>query len=1193
MNCKLKLLLICTFSALGFACYQFGWCAPKVQQRIAPDESQVKLSDFDIHPALSLSLFAAEPQLVNPTNIDIDHLGRVWICEAVNYRHFANRDKPERKEGDRILVLEDRDGNGKADTATTFYQNPSINSPHGICVLGNRVIVSAGDSVFVLTDTDNDLVADRKEVLFTGISGVQHDHGIHAFVFGPDGKLYFNFGNEGKKIRDKNGKPIVDLAGNVVQVKRPYQNGMIFRCEMDGSNLETLAWNFRNNWEVCVDSYGRMWQSDNDDDGNRATRINFVVPYGNYGFSDEMTGAGWRAERTGQAEEIPQRHWHLNDPGVVPNLLITGAGSPTGICVYEGDLLPMEMQGQVIHCDAGPNVVRSYPVTKQGAGFDASIVSLMDGAKKSQWFRPSDVCVAPDGSLIVADWFDPGVGGHRMRDIKGGRLYRLAPKTSLDKYASPSVDLTTVNGAINAFKSPNQATRYVAWQALKSLGGNAIDSLIILAKDNNPRFRARALWFLSKNHSSNESVAKLLVETVSDRDSEIRATMIRIACQVDPNIAHKIWSMIDLKDKSPAVRREILIAMRQPGGLPFSAEMWCELAKRYQTGDRWYLEALGIAADGHWDQCLAELQNSAGWNLQNRETQDIVWRSRGTQTAEMLAKIITLKSVAVKDVPRYFRSLDFVPNDSVDAAAKSLAFNDGYADSSKARFVTKESLARMRGGQLSGLERSQLEKLVANLRGSQEYVRLVKQFSLNKESRYLFAMALENFNDQVGVDAVTTLLDMDQQQLVLDQLLEKANQDDATEYQTLLKLIASTGRKPAAELLAKLVENKSVMLERRRQAVSAMGTIYQGSQKLIEWAEANKFDNQLEPAFIAALFNSNSDRIRERARKRFPDVGQNDVRSMPTISALMKLRGDFVRGSKIFKTEKAQCSKCHIVKGEGKSVGPDLSEIGSKLAKSAMFESILYPSAGISHGYENWSVMTIDGQLLSGLIIDETDSEIVVQDKEGIKRSVNKEDIEERKRLTRSLMPEGLHNELTDQQIADLVNYMSRLTKDWKNEAAFVSELVTGKDKSQRLEVDVDIAGAKQLYLVVTDGGDGYSCDWASWAEPTLIDESGNETKLTSLKWKSARADWGQVRVNRNCNGGPIKIDSKEYGRGIGTHAQSLIQFDLPEGHRFVRFKSIAGIDDGGARQAAGTNSSVRFFVFTKTPPANLFGAAQ
>ena len=224
--------------------------------------------------------------------------------------------------------------------------------------------------------------------------------------------------------------------------------------------METLGWNFRNNWEVCVDSFGTIWQSDNDDDGNRGVRINYVMEFGNYGYKDELTGAGWREPRTNLEEEIPERHWHLNDPGVVPNLLQTGAGSPTGICVYEGDLLPEVFRNQIIHCDAGPNVVRAYPVKEDGAGYKAEIVNILEGTR-DQWFRPSDVCVAPDGSLIIADWYDPGVGGHRQGDVDRGRIFRVAPPGV--KYTVPKVDVSTVDGAIAALKSPNHATRYLAW----------------------------------------------------------------------------------------------------------------------------------------------------------------------------------------------------------------------------------------------------------------------------------------------------------------------------------------------------------------------------------------------------------------------------------------------------------------------------------------------------------------------------------------------------------------------------------------------------------------------------------------------------------------------------------------------------------------------------------------------------------
>ncbi|MCA9087272.1 MAG: NPCBM/NEW2 domain-containing protein, partial [Planctomycetaceae bacterium] len=399
----------------------------------ANHEALHAVEQLDVHPDLTATVFASEPMMTNPASIDVDHLGRVWVSEAINYRAFRNKDViGDRDEGDRILVLEDTNGDALADKSTTFYQGHDVDSAHGLMVLptadgkGLRLLVSALDSIFFLIDEDGDLKADKKEVLFTGIEGAQHDHGIHAVHFGPDGKLYFNFGNAGRRIKDKDGKTIVDKMGNEVHDHRkPYQEGMVFRCNMDGSEFETLGWNFRNNWEACVDSFGTIWQSDNDDDGNRGVRINYVMEYGNYGYKDELTGAGWKDPRTNMETEIPLRHWHLNDPGVVPNLLQTGAGAPTGICSYEGDLLPM-FKGAILHTDAGTNVCRAYVTKPDGAGYSAEIVNILDGAR-NKWFRPSDVCVAPDGSLMVADWYDPGVGGHRMQDAAHGRVFRVAP----------------------------------------------------------------------------------------------------------------------------------------------------------------------------------------------------------------------------------------------------------------------------------------------------------------------------------------------------------------------------------------------------------------------------------------------------------------------------------------------------------------------------------------------------------------------------------------------------------------------------------------------------------------------------------------------------------------------------------------------------------------------------------------------
>ena len=292
------------FAVPTFAAEPVDPAEPSAPESSGARAPLTELKNLAVADGLAVDLFAAEPMLLSPSNIDVDARGRVWVCEIVNYRHFRNTTNEPREEGDRILVLEDTDGDGTLDAKTVFYQSPEIDSPHGVCVLGDTVIVSAGENVLTFKDEDGDLVADEgsKRVLFTGIGGVQHDHGIHSFLFGPDGKLYFNFGNEGGQLLRPDGSPVIDLAGNEVKAGvRPYQQGMVFRCDLDGSNVETLGWNFRNNWELAVDSFGRIWQSDNDDDGNRGTRMNFVVPYGNYGYRTSSPapaggsgGSGWR-----------------------------------------------------------------------------------------------------------------------------------------------------------------------------------------------------------------------------------------------------------------------------------------------------------------------------------------------------------------------------------------------------------------------------------------------------------------------------------------------------------------------------------------------------------------------------------------------------------------------------------------------------------------------------------------------------------------------------------------------------------------------------------------------------------------------------------------------------------------------------------------------------------------------------------
>ena len=633
-----------------------------------PDAAKRTLKNFTVAHGLEVLLFASEPMLRNPTDMDIDERGRVWITEGVNYRSTFQPWGTLQPAGDKVVVLEDTTGSGKADKQTVFYQGPDINSALGICVLGNKVIVSCSPNVYIFTDTDGDGKADKKEILFSGIAGVDHDHGVHAFTFGPDGKLYFCFGNQGGQLKDRDGKLVHDIEGNPVSnTGEPYRQGMVFRCDVDGSNVEVMAYNFRNNYEVAVDSFGTLWQSDNDDDGNRATRINYVMEHGNFGYTDELTGAGWLEKRTNLEKDIPSRHWHLNDPGVVPNLLMTGAGAPTGILVYEGNLMPEIFRGQMIHADAGTRVVRSYPVQPDGAGYKAETVDIL--TTSDTWFRPSDVCIAPDGSLYVADWNDATVGGHDMADRDPakmtGRVYRVAPTGA--KSFVPKLDLKTAAGCVTALQSPNLSTRYLAWTTLKEIQHAGEKELLKVWNGNgDPRMRARALYVLAEIPGAADKYAR---QATKDKNADLRITGIRIARAKKLDVISYVKKLAD--DPSPQVRRECAIALRHNPS-PEAAKLWAQLAAQHDGKDRWYLEALGIGADKQADKFFDAWLAKVGKNWNTPAGRDIVWRSRAGNSAELLAQIIMDPATAESERARYLRAFDFINGPDKKAALVDL-----------------------------------------------------------------------------------------------------------------------------------------------------------------------------------------------------------------------------------------------------------------------------------------------------------------------------------------------------------------------------------------------------------------------------------------------------------------------------------------------------------------------------------------
>ena len=997
------------------------------------------VAGLDVAEGLEATLFASESSgMLSPSDIDVDHLGRVWVCEVVNYRHRQG----ERKEGDRILVVEDTNGDGISDKQTVFFQGHEVDSALGICVFptpsgkGTKAIVSCAPNVWVFTDEDGDLKADKKEVLFTNVGDPQHDHSTHAFIFGPDGKLYWNVGNTGHRVYDKNAKPVVDIAGHEVNDGgKPYRQGMAFRCNMDGSEFEVLGHNFRNNYELTVDSFGTVWQSDNDDDGNKGVRINYVMEGGNFGYVDEVTGAGWQTPRTNMESEIPLRHWHLNDPGVVPNLLQTGAGSPTGICFYEGTLLPEIYQNQIIHCDAGPNVVRAYPAKKSGAGYKAEIVDILYGARDN-WFRPSDVCVAPDGSLIVADWYDPGVGGHRMGDVDKGRLFRVAPPKS--PYKIPKVDVSTIAGAIDAVKNPNLVARYVAWTALQSFAATEPDKVgaaltSVFESDPNPRYRARALGVLAKIPSYRQ---KSISAAVKDKDSDIRIAALRLARQKLPTVEEKsnTEELVNVlktlvTDSSSQVRRECALALRLLKS-PQKPELWGKLAVLHDGMDRWYLEALGIAADHDWDACLASARGEVGnpdpSDLADSPiARDIIWRSRGTLAPVGLAYLLKSERVTEADAPRYLRAFDFLSGPGKDAALIDLAFGR-FGDEAKTKYVNAEAISRLPSFDITKNSDHlvAMNRVLDGMKGQPQFVTLVEKFNVSSRFPELLTLAQAKPDEQLSIDAIRVLLKKDQTELLKKGL---ATKEGKTAVATATAL-SNSGDAHAAELLIPLVSNDQLPIDLRREAIKGASQSKQGAAELVKLAESKKYDESLAPALSAALHGSAFNDVRNVAAQMFPLPPGKDSKPLPSLGELAQLKGNVGNGQKLFATI-GKCNTCHVVNGEGKEVGPNLSEIGAKLSKQAMFESIIFPSAGISHNYESWTIALHDGTTQTGIVISEDAEKLSLKGIDAIVRTFPIKEIDERAKQKISLMPADLAKLLSKEEMADVVEYLTTLKK--------------------------------------------------------------------------------------------------------------------------------------------------------------------
>ncbi|MCS5605931.1 MAG: dehydrogenase, partial [Alphaproteobacteria bacterium] len=320
----------------------------------------------------------------------------------------------------------------------------------------------------------------------------------------------------------------------------------------------------------------------------------------------------------------------------------------------------------MIHAEPGRNVVWAFLAKQAGAGYSASIVDIVR-SKANRNYRPSDVSVAPDGSLFIADWFDPVDCCHRTLN-DAGRIFRVAPPNHV--YTLPAYSFKTPAGAVKALQSPNLSARYKAWTTLLGMQERARTALEKMAGDNNPRFRARALWALS---AIKDGTSRAIEMALGDESENIRALALRIVRRHRLPIEPVVRRL--MRDEAALVRRECAVSLHRLSSTE-SVQLWTELAAQYDGIDRWYLEALGIGEKGKETACLN------AWLKKTRDTwktaagRDIIWRSRAPEAAALLAKLLLSPDVPTTEHPRLLRALDFHEDKPKEAALATLLEGD-------------------------------------------------------------------------------------------------------------------------------------------------------------------------------------------------------------------------------------------------------------------------------------------------------------------------------------------------------------------------------------------------------------------------------------------------------------------------------------------------------------------------------------
>ena len=333
-----------------------------------------------LDPRVELVRFADSTQIVHPVSVDFDRQGRLLVIESHTHFRPAGYTGPEH---DRIRLVEDSNGDGRADRLTTFFEGTEATMDLAVHSDGS-VYVATRNEILRLRDTNNDGVADdqRRVVFLDTVSNYPHN-GLSGLTFDADGNLYFGMG-------ENLGVSYQLIGSDGTKIEDHGEGGNVFWCTRDGQQLRRIATGFWNPFGMNLDPAGRLWCVDNDPDAAPPCRLLHIVEGGDYGYQF----------RYGRSGRHPFQAWNGQLPGTLPMVAGTGE-APCEVLNYQGQGLPADYHGELLVTSWADHRVERYTLRPSGSSYVADRKPFIQGGND---FRPVGLAVAPDGSLFISDW---------------------------------------------------------------------------------------------------------------------------------------------------------------------------------------------------------------------------------------------------------------------------------------------------------------------------------------------------------------------------------------------------------------------------------------------------------------------------------------------------------------------------------------------------------------------------------------------------------------------------------------------------------------------------------------------------------------------------------------------------------------------------------------------------------------------